>query len=262
MKRAAVTVTVISLIASGTVAAVAGSTDAEWSGLRAGVGVVDATWHVGAGAGQYASDTVPNDLSDEWDPNVQHVKQASSYGVASRLSIRAIVLQDGKGDAPVALVKDDNYLAQDMLTRRVAQILAADGSAVTYDNMLLSATHDHNSPYYSTPAAGRLGCSRTSWTCGCSSTRPGRWPPRSSRPSRPCCRRGWAPPPCSSPTSRATSPARTSTEDGAPAGYPMQDNDHGLVVMRFDDMTDRPRRSRSRRTSTTRSTASRSTATT
>ena len=41
-----------------------------------------------------------------------------------------------------------------MLTRRVGQILAADGSAVTYDHILMSATHDHNSPYYATPAAG------------------------------------------------------------------------------------------------------------
>src|SRR4051812_1340811 len=137
------------------------------SGLRAGVGVADATWHVGAGAGQYASESFPSDPTDpesflsyrpdisaEWDPNVQHVKDNSSYGVASRLSIRAIVLQDGHNHAPVALVKDDNYLAQDMLTRRVAQLLQADGSKVSYENILVSATHDHNSPYYSSPAAG------------------------------------------------------------------------------------------------------------
>src|SRR3954451_2591396 len=122
--------------------------------IRAGVAAVDATWHGGAGAGQYASDTDPTDLSQEWDPNFEHVKQQSSYGVASRLSIRAIVVQDGKGNPPVALVKDDNYLAQDMLTRRVGQLLAGAGSKVTYDHILMSATHDHNSPYYSTPSAG------------------------------------------------------------------------------------------------------------
>src|SRR3954453_1348177 len=154
LKKVLVAATATSLVAAGTVTAIAsGSAPAAPAGLRAGVGVVDATWHVGAGAGQYASANVPSDLSDEWDPNVEHVKQKSSYGVASRLSIRAIVLQDGTG-APVALVKDDNYLAQDYLTRRVAAILAADGSKVTYDNILVSATHDHNSPYYSTPSWG------------------------------------------------------------------------------------------------------------
>src|SRR3954468_22126343 len=45
-------------------------------GLRAGVAAVDATWHVGAGAGQYASDPDPQQgLSQEWDPNFEHVKQ-------------------------------------------------------------------------------------------------------------------------------------------------------------------------------------------
>src|SRR5205823_12261054 len=83
----------------------------------------------------------------------QHFKQASSYGVASRLSMRAIVLQS-PGALPIALVKDDNYLAQDMLSRRAAQILQQDGNKVTYDHILLSASHDHNSPYYSTPAWG------------------------------------------------------------------------------------------------------------
>ena len=158
MKRALILAATLSLAASGGVVATASTATAPaWTGLRAGVGVVDATWHVGAGAGQYASDAValdpsdpgavvtsPPSLSSEWDPNVQHVKQASSYGVQSRLQIRAIVAQDGMGDAPVALVKVDNYLAQDMLQRRIAQILSADGNPVTYDHLLVSATHDHN----------------------------------------------------------------------------------------------------------------------
>ena len=163
MKRAVIAATVTSLLASGAVAVVATAAPSagdSWTGLRAGVGVVDASWHLGASAGQYGSneyDGAPS-LSDEWDPNVEHVKKRSADGMASRLSIRAIVLKDSNPqDPPVALVKVDNYLAQDLLTRRVAQILAADGSKVTYDNILMSATHDHNSPYYSTPAAGTPG---------------------------------------------------------------------------------------------------------
>ncbi|MDT7550999.1 MAG: hypothetical protein QOE84_3393, partial [Actinomycetota bacterium] len=118
--------------------------------LRAGAAVVDDTWHVGASAGQYASSA---DISTEWDPNVQSVKNAPSYGVASRMSVRSLVLQSG-GTPPVAIVKQDLYLAQDLVVRRAAQILAADGNPVKYENILVSATHDHNSPYYSTPAAG------------------------------------------------------------------------------------------------------------
>src|SRR4051795_7391573 len=157
MNRALVASLAAATLAAGglTSLARADGNPAASHGLRAGVAAVDATWHVGSGAGQYASDPDPKQgLSQEWDPNFQHVKQQSSYGVASRLSIRAIVVQDAKGNPPVALVKDDNYLAQDMLTRRVGQLLAAAGSKVSYDHILMSATHDHNSPYYSTPAAG------------------------------------------------------------------------------------------------------------
>src|SRR3954453_15677725 len=157
MNRALVASLAAATLAAGGVTSLARADDtpAAWHGLRAGVAAVDATWHVGSGAGQYASDPDPKQgLSQEWDPNFEHVKQQSSYGVASRLSIRAIVVRGGRGNPPVALVKDDNYLAQDMLTRRVGQLLAAAGSKVTYDNILMSATHDHNSPYYSSPAAG------------------------------------------------------------------------------------------------------------
>src|SRR5437868_3762374 len=113
MKRALVHLLAGAVVAAGGAYALADDQVAapEWSGLRAGVGAADATWHVGAGAGQYAQTNNPSNLSNEWDPNVQHAKQGSSYGVASRLTMRAIVLQDGHGHAPVALLKVDNYLA-------------------------------------------------------------------------------------------------------------------------------------------------------
>jgi hypothetical protein len=81
------------------------------------------------------------------------VKSQPAYGVQSRLSIRAIVVTDGT-NPPVALVKNDNYLAQDFLARRIGQLLDEGDSGVTYENILMSATHNHSSPYYSTPAAG------------------------------------------------------------------------------------------------------------
>jgi hypothetical protein len=239
MKRAVIAATVTALVASGTVAVIATaapSAGSSWTGLRAGVGVVDATWHVGAGAGQYASTEDPTDASEEWDPNVQHVKDAPSYGVASRLSMRAIVLQDGKGDAPIALVKDDNYLAQDLLTRRTAQILAADGSPITYDNILVSATHDHNSPYYSSPAAGV-------------------WLFQDAMDLRMFEYQARAMAHAIEQAEQHLVPARVGAttvqfdgfqgniagsgvnEDGSPTGYPLWDNDHGVTVMRLDDMT-------------------------
>jgi hypothetical protein len=258
MKRALVHLLAGAVVAGGGAYALAAdpaSPASDWTGLRAGVGVVDATWHVGAGAGQYASDALtvpdpshpetwadtvqqwPTDISHEWDPNVEHVKQASSYGVASRLSIRAIVLQDGQGHAPIALLKVDNYLAQDDLTRRIAAILAADGSKVTYDHILMSATHNHNSPYYSTPSAGvwafqdvmdlrmfeyqaRVAAAAVEQAEG------------SMVPARVGATT------VQFPDFQGNIAGQDLDNDGAPAGYPVGVNDHGLVVMRFDNMSD------------------------
>jgi hypothetical protein len=231
MRRALSLIAVAALIGGG----LARATPSGWHGLRAGVGVVDATWHVGAGAGQYASDQDPTDVGSEWDPNVQHVKQQSSYGVESRLSIRAIVLES-PGRPPVALVKDDNYLAQDMLVRRAAQILQSDNSKVTYDNILLSATHDHNSPYYSTPAYGvwlfqDVTDLRMFEYQARAMAKAIEKAERSMRPARVGATtvhfRGF----------QGNIAGAGVNEDGSPTGYPLQDNDHGLVVMRFDDMT-------------------------
>jgi hypothetical protein len=241
MNRALVATVALATVAAGgvtTVARAGGGTPCPGPQLCAGVAVVDATWHVGAGAGQYASDNVPNqDLSNEWDPNVQHVKQASSYGVASRLSIRAIVVQNGADNPPVALVKDDNYLAQDMLTRRAGQILAADGSAVTYDHILLSATHDHNSPYYSTPAAGVWAFQDAM------DLRMFEYQARQMATAIETAERGMVPARVGGTTVQFSDfqgniAGADVNEDKSPTGYPLWDNDHGLTVLRFDDVSD------------------------
>ena len=206
----------------------------DWHGLRAGVAVVDATWHVGASAGQYAS---TGDPTGEWDPNVQSVKNASSYGVASRLTVRAIVLQS-PGKPPVALVKDDNYLSQDMLIRRAAQLLADRGSAVTYDNLLVSATHDHNSPYYSTPAAGV-------WLFqDVMDLRMFEYQARAIADAVQTAERGMRPASLGATTvdypwfhGNIAGNGRNEN-DGSPVGYPLLENDHGLSVIRIDDMSE------------------------
>src|SRR5687767_12941324 len=98
---------------------------------RAGVAVVDATWHVGSSAGQHASEGRD---TDSVDPHSHAFKTRNSYGVQSRLTVRAIVAEGTNGER-VALVKTDNYLAQDYLQRRVGQLLEDTDSGVTYDNV-------------------------------------------------------------------------------------------------------------------------------
>jgi hypothetical protein len=120
----------------------------------AGVGVADATWNVGSNAGQYASDrNVAGELQGgPFDPNLYSVKDEPSYGVQSRLSMRALVVQGADG-TKVALVKADDYLAQDLLQRRVEQLLDP-SLGITRHNILWSASHNHSSPYAVTPAVG------------------------------------------------------------------------------------------------------------
>ncbi|MDQ3914002.1 MAG: hypothetical protein M3323_01540 [Actinomycetota bacterium] len=124
--------------------------------IKAGYGEADATWHVGAGAGQYTEKS-PDQAEllggGDVDPHAHSATQRDSYGVHSRLSYRAIVVQDNQGDQ-VALVKSDSYLAQDYLSRRVGQILAAEGSVISYDEIFHMASHNHSSPYYQSPSWG------------------------------------------------------------------------------------------------------------
>jgi hypothetical protein len=203
-------------------------------GLLAGAASVDATWHVGASAGQYAS----TEDGTEWDPNVQHVKNAASYGVASRLSIRALVLQSAGGQ-PVALVKDDNYLSQDMVIRRAAQLLADRGSKVTYEHLLVSATHDHNSPYYSTPAAGvwlfqdAFDLRMFEYQARAIATAV----QGAEQKMRPAKLGGTVVP---FGTFQGNIAGSGIGEDGAPVGYPLGENDHGLTVLRIDGTDGKP----------------------
>ncbi|MDT7572566.1 MAG: hypothetical protein QOE05_2740 [Actinomycetota bacterium] len=197
--------------------------------LRAGAAVVDDTWHVGASAGQYASGA---GVDNEWDPNLHSVKNAPSYGVASRLSVRSLVMQSGAA-APLALVKTDMYLAQDLVTRRAAEILAKDGSKVTYENILVSATHDHNSPYYSTPAAGvwvfqdafdlRFFEYHARAIAHSIELAEGRLRPAKVGATT-----------INQPFVQTNIVGPDTATDGSPAGYPRDENDPGLVVMRVD----------------------------
>src|SRR2546428_12942382 len=105
------------------VAAVAPAAHAAAGPVKAGVAVLDGTYHVGNSAGQYAS-TRDGGYGDV-DPHAQEVKNQASYGVQSRESVRALVVRGADGHY-VALVSDDHYIPQDALWRRTAQLLTAD----------------------------------------------------------------------------------------------------------------------------------------
>src|SRR3712207_1765871 len=110
--------------------------------LRAGVGSADASWHVGASAGQYASGRADR---FHLDPHGHQVKNAPSYGTQSRLTMKAIVVEEAGGQR-FAVVKHDLYLSQDLLYRRAAQLM--DGTGIDRTNLTIAATHNHSSPFY------------------------------------------------------------------------------------------------------------------
>ena len=156
--RRVLSISLAGALAAALLVAPAGAQEAEPTNevVRAGYGEADATWHVGAGAGQYTAknpDQINALTGGDVDPHGHSVAQKDSYGVQSRLSYRSIVVEDAEGDQ-VAFVKSDSYLAQDYLTRRVGQILAAEGSSVSYEEVFLMASHNHSSPYYTSPSWG------------------------------------------------------------------------------------------------------------
>jgi hypothetical protein len=210
--------------------------DPHRSQVRAGVGIADATWHVGAGSGQYtAKDADAANLvtGEQIDPHGHSTTQRKSYGVQSRLTYRTLVVEGSDGNR-IALVKSDSYLAQDLLTRRVAQLLADGDSGITREQILLQASHNHSSPYYTTPSWG-VWLFQDAYDA-----RAFEYHARQMTASieeavddlRPA-RMG------------ATTVEHTIykgnivggriADDGTPAGYPDQHQDAGMTVVRFDD---------------------------
>jgi hypothetical protein len=135
--------------------------------LRAGAAKVDATWKVGASAGQYAGKGpgMYDPHGDAIEPHQLSALQTPSHGIASRDWVRALVLE-GPDGSRFAAVSNDLYIPQDLINRRVAAILAdhdrrvslglADGAAtgITDENLAVSVSHNHSSPYYSSLAWG------------------------------------------------------------------------------------------------------------
>lgn len=215
----------------------------DGGGLRVGVATTDASGWVGAGAGQY-TEKEPNALGlatgGSVDPFHHTTLQRPSYGVQSRLDYRALVIEGSDGGR-VALVKSDSYLAQDLLTRRVAQILDGGSSGIGYDELVLMASHSHSSPYRTTPAAGV-------WLFqDVMDLRAFEYQARQMAAAVEAAAADLRPARMGATTvdhriykGNIAGPA--TADDGTPSGYPDDYADFGLSVLRFDDVSgDEPR---------------------
>ena len=224
--------------------------------LEAGAAAVDASWHVGASAGQYASscDSQSNLQANRCSfigdhgvaPTTESTRRTSSYGIQSRLSARAIVIQGPAGNR-YAIVKADLYIPQDLLYRRVAEILAADNqgpdparrSGITADTLTMAVTHDHSSPYYSTPSWGV-------WTFqDVFDVRFYEYYAEQLAKAVELASQRLEPARVGAEAVYLDKPQRHSfgpqtADDGTPAGYPQEDTDHALTVLRFDSTSGRP----------------------
>ncbi|HWG93793.1 MAG TPA: hypothetical protein VNU66_06160, partial [Mycobacteriales bacterium] len=132
---------------------------------RAGVASVDATWHLGAGGGQFAETTTGAYHDGQVDPFLHATKKRPARGLQSRILTRALLVE-GTDEERFAVVANDLYLPNDLLNRRVAQLLEQHDLAVTAglkdgvvtgigeDNLAVTVSHNHNSPFYSTPGWG------------------------------------------------------------------------------------------------------------
>ena len=220
----------IAVLAAGLVLPPAAS-----AALKAGVGEADASWHVGSGAGQHAS---AGSFVDQhgFDPGVHSYHFSRSYGVQSRLKVRAIVVEGPDGER-VAIVKNDLYIPQDLLYRRTAQLLEAGDSGITRETLTMAVTHNHSSPYYSTPSWGV-------WTFqdffdvrffNYYAERMAAAVEEAASNLKPV-RVGGAV--GSVPDLHRNVPGRATADDGTPAGFPESYGDHDLTVVRFDDISD------------------------
>ena len=201
--------------------------------VKAGYGEADTTWNVGAPAGQHASSRNPSGDAGGMDPYAHQVTRNKSYGVQSRLTTRAIVVEGCNGELAV-LVKNDNYLAQDLMQRRVGQLLAERGSRVAYEDILVAASHNHSSPYQMSPSWGLAVFQDTF------DARMLEWHARRTTDAIMAAEDDL----------RAARMSATevkheifkgnvvgtpTADDGTPAGYPRSFGDLKVVVMRFDD---------------------------
>lgn len=206
--------------------------------IKAGVGVVDASGFLGASAGQYAdASTGPGQTGNGGlDPQLYSTIKLGTYGIASRTSARAIVVEGSNGER-VALITSDSYLAQDLVLRRTAQLLAVGSSGIRYEQLLHSASHNHSAPYQLTESAGvwvfqdsfnpiafeqQARALATAVEKAVANLKPARMGATVVQHT----------------IVKDNIVGPSTALDGTPAGYPRDFNDNDLTVLRFDDISD------------------------
>jgi hypothetical protein len=207
--------------------------------IRAGASAIGASWHVGASAGQYASDgsfVSVHETGPEADPAFHSTRRASSYGIQSRLSTRALVVE-GPDGARHAIVKNDLYIPQDLVWRRAAHILEQTPElGINRENLTMAVSHNHSSPMYSSTSWGVWAFQdvydvRFFEYTAKFMARAVREAVANLKPAR-----------VGASVSQFDKTHRHSfggaiADDGTPAGYPVSDIDTDLTVLRFDDVS-------------------------
>src|SRR3954453_3022766 len=204
---------------------------------KAGVAVLDASWHVGAAAGSHGSSAGLEDLIGVHgiDPARHSVTRVPTYGIESRLDVRALVVEGANGER-MALVKNDLFIPQDLLRRRTAQILDEDAtSGISEANLTMAVTHDHSSPYHSSPDWGVAAASQDAFDSRFYeyyAERMAQAVGKAAADMRPV-RVGAA-------VSQFDKTARNSmggeySDDGTPGGYWANDTDQNMTIVPFDD---------------------------
>ncbi|MGH2950802.1 MAG: hypothetical protein ACRDKX_02010, partial [Solirubrobacterales bacterium] len=159
-----------------------------------------------------------------------------SYGIQSRLQVRALVVEGPNGKR-IAIAKTDLYIPHDLLYRRAAQLLERDGDCgITRRTLTMGATHNHSSPMYSSSSWGvwlfqdvldvrfyaymaeRIFAAVERACDGLVPVRVGASVGQFDKTPR-----------------HSFGPAIG--DDGTPAGYPHSDVDRDLTVIRFDDVS-------------------------
>jgi hypothetical protein len=140
-------------------------TEPPASPARAGVASRDASWHLGASAGQFAASGAGIARNAGFDPYGHSTRKVGSDILGTRIHTRALVVEGSNGQR-VAVVANDLYLPNDLLQRRTAQKLAEHDrlvqlglkggpvTGITGANLAMTASHSHTSPFYSTPGWG------------------------------------------------------------------------------------------------------------
>jgi hypothetical protein len=212
--------------------------------VKAGAAEVDASWHVGASAGQYATstqdggDNFVHPSEGNYDPHALAYRRKSSYGMQSRLKVRAIVVEGPNGKR-FALLKNDLYIPQDLVWRRAAQLLEERGeSGIGRQNLTMAVSHNHSSPFYSSTSWGV-------WTFqDVFDIRFFNYYAEKMAEAVEKAATRLVPVKVGASVSQFDKTHRHSygpaiADDGTPAGFPQSDTDHDLVVIRFDDLRGR-----------------------